>query len=80
MAIVLVSHALNEVEQFCQRALLLHGGRVTFEGPAIEAVKRYYLDRAGGASRRLSGTPLPGEASAAETDGILARGRCRRPS
>jgi lipopolysaccharide transport system ATP-binding protein len=43
VAIVLVSHALNEVEQFCQRALLLHGGHVTFEGPAIEAVKRYYL-------------------------------------
>ena len=43
VAIVLVSHALNEVEQFCQRALLLHGGHVLFEGPAIEAVKRYYL-------------------------------------
>ena len=43
VAIVLVSHALNEVEQFCQRALLLQGGHVTFAGPAIEAVKRYYL-------------------------------------
>jgi lipopolysaccharide transport system ATP-binding protein len=43
VAIVLVSHALNEVEQFCQRALLLHGGHVLFEGAAAEAVKRYYL-------------------------------------
>ncbi len=43
VAIVLVSHALNEVEQFCQRALLLHGGHVLFRGSAIEAVKRYYL-------------------------------------
>lgn len=43
VAIVLVSHALNEVEQFCERAILLHAGRVVFEGPAIEAVKRYYL-------------------------------------
>ena len=71
VAIVLVSHALNEVEQFCQRALLLHGGRVTFEGPAIEAVKRYYLDRAGGRRAASSGTPLPGEGAAAETDGDL---------
>jgi lipopolysaccharide transport system ATP-binding protein len=42
-AIVLVSHAMNEVEQFCQRALLLHRGRVVFQGSASEAVKRYYL-------------------------------------
>jgi lipopolysaccharide transport system ATP-binding protein len=43
VSIVLVSHALTEVEQFCQRALLLHGGRVIFQGSASEAVKRYYL-------------------------------------
>ena len=43
VAIVLVSHALNEVEQFCQHALLLHGGRVLFQGSAVEVVKRYYL-------------------------------------
>jgi lipopolysaccharide transport system ATP-binding protein len=42
-AIVLVSHAMPEVEQFCDRALLLHEGRIVFEGPAREAVKRYYL-------------------------------------
>ncbi len=51
VAIVLVSHALNEVEQFCERALLLDAGRVRFEGSAIEAVKRYYLlGDAGGAA------------------------------
>ncbi len=43
VSIVLVSHALTEVEQFCQRALVLDGGRVLFEGSAVEAVKRYYL-------------------------------------
>lgn len=43
VAIVLVSHAMNEVEQFCRRAVLLHGGQVLFQGPASEAVKRYYL-------------------------------------
>jgi ABC-type polysaccharide/polyol phosphate transport system ATPase subunit len=43
VTIVLVSHAMTEVEQFCRRALLLDGGRGVFVGPAVEAVKRYYL-------------------------------------
>jgi len=43
VSIVLVSHAMTEVEQFCQRALLLDGGHVVFQGSAVEAVKRYYL-------------------------------------
>jgi lipopolysaccharide transport system ATP-binding protein len=43
VAIVFVSHATTEVEQFCQRGLLLHHGDVLFQGPAPEAVKRYYL-------------------------------------
>jgi lipopolysaccharide transport system ATP-binding protein len=41
--IVLVSHGLNEVEQFCDRALLLNKGEPVFLGGSIEAVKRYYL-------------------------------------
>ncbi len=43
VSIVLVSHAMNEVEQFCDRALLLSEGDPVFLGSAIEAVKRYYL-------------------------------------
>jgi len=43
VSIVLVSHAMTEVEQFCQRALLLDGGYVVFQGSAVEAVSRYYL-------------------------------------
>jgi len=43
VAIVLVSHAAHEVEQYCQRAVLLDHGLPVFEGPAREAVKRYYL-------------------------------------
>jgi lipopolysaccharide transport system ATP-binding protein len=42
-SILLVSHSMNEVEQFCQRALLLHKGEIVFQGRAAEAVKRYYL-------------------------------------
>jgi lipopolysaccharide transport system ATP-binding protein len=41
--IILVSHAMNEVEQYCERALLLHEGKSVIIGSAIEAVKRYYL-------------------------------------
>ena len=43
VSILLVSHAMTEVEQFCQSAVLLDQGRVAFEGNASEAVKRYYL-------------------------------------
>jgi ABC-type polysaccharide/polyol phosphate transport system ATPase subunit len=42
-SILLVSHAVSEVEEFCRRALLLHHGDVVFQGSAAEAVKRYYL-------------------------------------
>jgi lipopolysaccharide transport system ATP-binding protein len=43
VAVILVSHAMLDVEQFCQRAILLEHGRPTFQGPSDEAVKRYYL-------------------------------------
>jgi lipopolysaccharide transport system ATP-binding protein len=41
--VILVSHALNDIEQFCDRALLLDEGAEFFLGSATEAVKRYYL-------------------------------------
>ncbi|MBF0481674.1 MAG: ABC transporter ATP-binding protein [Desulfovibrionaceae bacterium] len=40
-AVILVSHAMNDVAQFCHRALLLNRGRVEFLGDAGDAVKRY---------------------------------------
>jgi len=43
VSIILVSHAMNEVEQFCERALMLDNGEIQFLGSAVEAVKRYYL-------------------------------------
>jgi ABC-type polysaccharide/polyol phosphate transport system ATPase subunit len=43
VSVVLVSHAMTEVEQFCQQAILLNHGTVLFQGGAPEAVKRYYL-------------------------------------
>ena len=41
--VLFVSHSMNDIEQFCQRALFLHNGEEFFLGPASEAVKRYYL-------------------------------------
>jgi len=42
-SIMLVSHATTEVEQFCERALLLDHGTARFVGNGAEAIKRYYL-------------------------------------
>lgn len=43
VSVILVTHGMTEVEQFCQRALLLNRGQMVFNGSANEAVKRYYL-------------------------------------
>ncbi len=43
VSILLVSHSMLDIEQFCGRALLLNKGDVLFSGPAPEAVKHYYL-------------------------------------
>lgn len=42
-AILLVTHAMTEVEQFCERAILLEQGVQKFWGAATEATKHYYL-------------------------------------
>lgn len=41
--IILVSHGMNEVEQFCDRVLLLNQGNAMFLGDSKEAVKLYYV-------------------------------------
>jgi lipopolysaccharide transport system ATP-binding protein len=42
-AILLVSHSMPDIEQHCQRALLLNKGESLFIGPSSEATKHYYL-------------------------------------
>ena len=42
-AVVLVSHSMPDIEQYCERALLLDHGVPIFIGSAGEAAKRYYL-------------------------------------
>ncbi|MGF9693064.1 ABC transporter ATP-binding protein [Rhizobium sp. 0TCS1.26] len=41
-AVLLVSHAMTDIEQFCDRAILLDKGEVRFIGEATEAAKHYY--------------------------------------
>lgn len=41
-AVLLVSHAMTDIEQFCDSAILLEHGEMNFIGDATEAAKRYY--------------------------------------
>jgi ABC-type polysaccharide/polyol phosphate transport system ATPase subunit len=40
-AFVLVSHSLGDIQQFCGRAIILHEGRVVFDGEPDEAISVY---------------------------------------
>ncbi len=42
-AVVLVSHSMGDIEQFCDRGLVLDRGRVLFLGTGSQAVRHYYL-------------------------------------
>jgi len=63
VAVILVSHSMADIEQFCQRALLLDKGAVAFAGPASEAVKRYYLLEQ---NERVAPRPAPSVPAASE--------------
>ncbi len=41
VTVVLVSHAMDLINQFCSRAILLHGGQLLIDGPAIEVTRQY---------------------------------------
>ena len=41
VTIVIVTHALGDVEEFCHRAIWLDGGRIIAEGDPREVVQRY---------------------------------------
>ena len=44
--VVFVSHNMVAIENLCRRAIVLHDGRVVFDGSQTEAIN-HYLDRAG---------------------------------
>ena len=41
--ILLVSHSMGDIEQHCDRAILLHQGKIIFDGPTSQAIKYYYI-------------------------------------
>lgn len=55
VSIILVTHALNEVEQICDRALILKKGVQKFVGHSREAVRRFYFVEQ--ESQKLSPSP-----------------------
>ncbi len=67
LTVILVSHAMQDVERFCRRVVVLDGGQVIFQGESKEAVRRYYLIAQGlaaGASTP-SHSPAPREVAEA---------------
>ncbi|MEM6890203.1 MAG: ABC transporter ATP-binding protein [Pseudomonadota bacterium] len=79
-AVVLVSHAMNDIEQFCNRALLIDKGQALFLGEATTAARHYYqLDQTGRiAQQEQSGSeheeevlPVPAQASAGSGTGQI---------
>jgi ABC-type polysaccharide/polyol phosphate transport system ATPase subunit len=42
--LVFVSHDMSAVENLCERAILLEDGKISFDGPAREAVRQYLLE------------------------------------
>ena len=79
--IVFVSHDAAAVERLCERAVLLRGGQVEFDGPTHEAIVRYHRQLAAesdpderGAGLREWGT---GEARIAELEVLGPEGSPR---
>jgi ABC-type polysaccharide/polyol phosphate transport system ATPase subunit len=73
VSILLVTHSMSTIGQFCPRVVLLDRGKVVFQGPSSEAIKRYYLleqqERTSTRpSQSKSGTPLT------KTLGVLQNG------
>jgi lipopolysaccharide transport system ATP-binding protein len=54
-AILLVSHSMPDIEQYCERAVLLDHGAMRFIGSSAEAAKHYYLLNQGGGGGLAAG-------------------------
>jgi len=57
--ILLVTHGMGDVEQYCSRGIVLSTGKAVFDGPATDAVKHYYLSTAASTAGRGSETDGP---------------------
>jgi ABC-type polysaccharide/polyol phosphate transport system, ATPase component len=62
-AILLVSHSMPDIEQYCERAVLLDRGVVRFIGSSSEAARHYYL-----VNQERSGPPAHSAATNLEVE------------
>jgi hypothetical protein len=84
VTMLFVSHDMQLVRRLCDRAVLLAGGRVEFDGPPDEAVTRYYSRASGAAppdapALRRADTVQPDRASLSRND-VLPMARSRHGS
>ena len=56
--VLFVSHQMGMITSLCQRAILLEGGKIAFDGNAAEAVAKYY-SRDGGTPFAIDYTKFP---------------------
>jgi len=57
--VLFVSHDLNAINSICERALLLHDGKIVLSGATAD-VTRYYLDHTNNMYSPITWTALPG--------------------
>lgn len=75
-AIVLVSHDLGAVCRFCDRAILLSGGKQILTGDPDTVAKQYQVSENRRASNDLK---APGPQAKRSNDGTKSHGACRPP-
>jgi lipopolysaccharide transport system ATP-binding protein len=66
--LLLVSHSMQQILQFCQRCVWIESGKIALDGPALDVVRAYVVSAARlptpssnlarSASARTSGRPL----------------------
>ncbi len=67
VAILLVSHSMPEVLQFCERTLLLNQGHMEFEGATATAVRKYYMIQQAGREEEFVNAPGQGVSEGQDT-------------
>ena len=75
-SIILVSHDMNSVQMFCDRAYLLHEGRILFEGKSNDVTTRYLhllMEQSEGRDVSEKWVPLPEEQCKANIKDILIK-------
>lgn len=75
--LLLVSHSLDQIREYCERVIWLDGGRLREDGPADQVLGRYRDSMVARSARIRSGelAPVVGPHPVGEGDVVLARAR-----